>query len=73
MFWGLQMNFSKKFNFIFIYGCLLFGGLLSFSLFYISYLNGENLRIDVTIFRTILCLLGGCAWGWVMYKWKFKK
>jgi len=66
------MSFSEKFKYIYIYGCLIFGGLLAFIFWFMKYLNNESTRLDVTVFTTVLCLVGGCVWGWVMYKRKIK-
>lgn len=64
------MEFNEKFKYVFIYGCLIYGGLLALVLWLLKYLNNETVGLDVNIFTTVVCLIGGCIWGAIMYKLK---
>ncbi len=63
---------SEKFKYIFIIGGLVYGSLLAVSLWFIRYMNNENVTKDTLLF-ILASLLGGCIWGGIMYTLKRRK
>lgn len=64
---------TEKFKYIFIIGGLVYGSLLAIALWFLRYLNNENVRTDTLLFIIIISLLGGCVWGAIMYTIKHRK
>lgn len=64
---------TEKFKYVFIIGGLVYGSLLALSLWFIRYMNNENVAKDTLLFIILVSILGGCIWGRIMYTLKHRK